>query len=221
MNYLKNWLESHISLQDKRSSVGEKENAISHLVGSIGSLIFILIVIFRYNHYSFATFIGLLIYGLSLLLLYSSSTVYHSLKDGNKKRVARLLDHVNIYILIAGTYTPILMSINTKESVTLVSLVWAVALIGIVLKIIFWGRYRILHVVFYLLMGWMLLFFYDSVIPFINKKLFYYILAAGLTYSFGVIFYALKKIKHSHLIWHLFCIMASLIFCVGFLLYLN
>ncbi|MFA7671620.1 MAG: hemolysin III family protein [Sphaerochaetaceae bacterium] len=221
MNFLKNWLENHISLQDKRSDLGERENSISHLVGSVGAFLFMIIVSVRFNSYSLNTFIGLLIYGFSLLLLYSSSAVYHHLKSGNKKRVARLLDHVNIYILIAGTYTPLLMSVNNNNGSIFLATVWATAFIGIVLKIIFWGRYRILHVVFYLLMGWMIIFFWDGVVPFLDRRLLYYVIGAGLTYSFGVIFYALKNLKHSHLIWHIFCLIASSIFSIGFLLYLN
>ncbi|MGI6466596.1 MAG: PAQR family membrane homeostasis protein TrhA [Sphaerochaetaceae bacterium] len=222
MNSFTTWLENHITLQKHSNQQYEKENAISHLVGSIASLVFLTIIIVRKNIYTSSyTFWGLIIYALANLLLYSSSTLYHHVEIGNLKRVLRLFDHVNIYILIAGTYTPLLMSIHSKESLQLTVIVWLVALIGIVLKVIFWGRYRVLHVLFYLLMGWMIIFFWPIVVPFLEPNLLKFVIAAGITYSLGVIFYALKKVKHSHLVWHIFCLVASTLFSIGFLIYLR
>jgi len=221
MNKLSKWLEQHITLQNRQGGKDEKENAISHLIGIVASLIYLIIIIVKKNSFATkSTFIGLLIYSFTLLLLYSSSTFYHALKVGNAKRLFRLFDHSNIYLLIAGTYTPLLLYVGSRTTFYLCLMVWAIAFLGIVLKVLFWGRYKVLHVVFYLLMGWMILFFWDKVIPFINKELTYFVLAAGLSYTIGVIFYAMKKVKHTHLIWHIFTLIASSLFSIGFLLHL-
>ena len=103
MNKLSIWLEQHITLQNRQGGKDEKENAISHLIGIVASLIYLIIIIVKKNSFATkSTFIGLLIYSFTLLLLYSSSTFYHALKVGNAKRLFRLFDHSNIYLAIAG-----------------------------------------------------------------------------------------------------------------------
>jgi hemolysin III len=221
MDTTRSWLARHITLHDHADAAAERENAASHLLGVAGSLIFALVVLIGKDRYdTTATFAGMLVYASTLLLLYASSTLYHHLSRSDAKRFFRLLDHANIYVLIAGTYTPILLSIGTGASSLLTALVWFVALGGILFSVIFWGRLKVLHVTLYLAMGWMIVFFWDAVVPNIPAALTGYIIAAGITYSIGVIFYALKSVRHSHMVWHLFCVAASAIFCIGFLRHL-
>lgn len=221
METTRSWLERHITLHDHADKRDEQENAASHLLGVFGALVFTITVILRRQGLANrTTFIGMFIYAATLLLLYSSSTLYHHLPRSDAKRFFRLLDHANIYLLIAGTYTPILFHVGSRTSFWIAALVWAIALGGILFSVAFWGRLKALHVVLYLAMGWMIVFFWDAVIPFIPSSLTWYIIGAGLTYTIGVVFYAMRKLAHSHMIWHLFCIAASTIFCVGFLIHL-
>jgi hemolysin III len=221
MEQTQTWVSRHITLHDYADPKAERENTLSHLLGVLASLVFLVITVVRKDAFeSSSTFIGMGIYAASLLLLYGSSTLYHHLPKGDPKRIFRFLDHANIYLLIAGTYTPILMSIQNVSAFRLLAIVWSVAAIGILFSLIFWGKLKFLHVLFYLAMGWMIVFFWNDIVPFIPSGLLAYIIAAGLTYTVGVIFYAAKKMPHSHMIWHVFCVVASAIFCVGFLVYL-
>lgn len=214
------WIARHITLHDHADPIAERENAASHLVGAVGALCFFLITIARRDLFASAkTYEGMLVYGGTLMLLYLSSTMYHWLPRGDAKRIFRLLDHANIYLLIAGTYTPILLYVGSGSAVLLAILVWLVAIGGIAFSVVFWGRLKPLHVGLYLIMGWMIVFFWDAIIPHIPSALTGYIIAAGITYSVGVIFYAMKSKVHTHMVWHLFCIAASAIFCIGFMIH--
>ncbi|PKL29658.1 MAG: DNA-binding protein [Spirochaetae bacterium HGW-Spirochaetae-2] len=221
MEHTQTWVSRHITLHDYADPKAERENAFSHLLGAIASVLFLAITITKKDAFgSSSTFMGMVIYAASLLLLYGSSTLYHHLPKGDLKRIFRFLDHANIYLLIAGTYTPILMSMQNASAYRLLAIVWSVAITGILFSLICWGKLKVLHVLFYLAMGWMIVFFWKDIVPFIPSGLLIYIIAAGLTYTVGVAFYAAKGMPHSHMIWHVFCIVASTIFCVGFLVHL-
>jgi hemolysin III len=222
MKHGQSWLERHITLQSATNVESERENSISHLVGTIASLVFLAIVVGTKQEYAHrSTWIGMIVYAVTLLLLYLSSTLYHRAPIGDAKRVLRLLDHANIYLLIAGTYTPILAFIATPTSFLLLYVVWAVALIGILFSLLFWGKLKALHLIFYLGMGWMIVFFWNDIVPHLPAGLTGWILAAGVTYSVGVAFYVAKRMPHGHMVWHLFCVGASSLFCLGFLLHLT
>lgn len=212
------WIETHISLHEHDDGRDERLNALTHYFGAVlalVALVFVLANLYRSKNGAFKA--GLVIFAFSNLLLYSASGAYHSLPKGNLKRLARVLDHSNIYFLIAGTYTPILLYIGNRQAIVLTFLMWLLALAGIVFTVSFWGRYGFLHVLLYLLMGWSVVFFRQDVLSFVPKELFFYLLAGGLSYSIGVIFYAIKKIPHYHAIWHVFVLLGSIFFYVGIL----
>ena len=216
------WLQRHISLHMHDDPISEGENAITHGVGAVLSVIFIIaVLVLKESFQSTKTAFGMAIYGLTLLFLYSSSTCYHILPRNDLKRIFRLLDHANIYILIAGTYTPIMLFIDSPRSISILVIVWLVALSGILFSLIFWGKLKPLHVLLYLAMGWMIVLFWNDIVPHLPTGLLGWVIAAGVTYSAGVVFYASKRIPHHHAIWHIFCIFASALFCVGFLQYLT
>ncbi len=218
------WLERHIDLHEHNDPIAEKENSITHAIGAVLSLFWIVAVLIMNMKDSFAkpaTALGMLIYGLSLGILYSSSAIYHALPRNDLKRIFRFLDHANIYILIAGTYTPILLFIGSQRAQVVLIFVWTVAVAGILFSLAFWNRLKALHVILYLAMGWMIVLFWNDIVPFLPNGLLPWVIAAGITYSAGVAFYASKKLPHHHAIWHIFCIMASTLFCIGFLLYLT
>jgi len=216
------WLERNIDLHEHNDPIAEKENSVTHAIGAVLSLLWIVAVLIMKDSFAQpATALGMLIYGFSLGILYSSSAIYHALPRNDLKRIFRFLDHANIYILIAGTYTPILLFIGSQRTQFVLIIVWIVALAGIVFSLVFWNRLRALHVILYLAMGWMIVLFWNDIVPFLPKGLLPWVIAAGITYSAGVAFYASKKLPHHHAIWHIFCITASTLFCTGFLLYLT
>jgi hemolysin III len=216
------WLERHIDLHEHDDPIAEKENSITHAIGAVLSLFYIVVVlVIRESFAKPETSWGMLIYGLSLVVLYSSSAIYHALPRNDGKRIFRFLDHANIYILIAGTYTPILLYIGSQRAQLVLIVVWMVALAGILFSLLFWNKLKALHVILYLAMGWMIILFWSDIVPFLPKGLLPWVISAGITYSAGVAFYANKKLPHNHAIWHIFCITASTLFCVGFILYLT
>jgi hemolysin III len=216
------WLHRHISLHTYDNPISEGENAITHGVGTILAAVFIItVLVLKESFKSSKTALGMVVYGFTLFILYTSSTCYHVLPRNDLKRVFRLLDHANIYVLIAGTYTPIMLYIDSPRSITILAIVWSVAICGILFSLIFWGKLKFLHVALYLAMGWMIVLFWNDIVPYLPTGLLGWMIAAGITYSAGVVFYASKRIPHYHAIWHVFCIVASALFCVGFLQYLT
>lgn len=216
-----NWLETYITLPTYDNVKDEKANAYTHFFGAVYALGALIYIIYNLNRFPGTTLkIGMIIFGLSNLLLYAASGFYHYLPKNNAKRVCRILDHSNIYILIAGTYTPILLYINSPTTIAIAWALLVICVLGIAFTLIFWERLKPFHVVLYLLMGWMLVFFWKAVVPFIPNGLINYIIAGGITYSLGIIFYACKKIPYYHAIWHLFVLGGSFCFYLGFFKYL-
>lgn len=217
----KTWLERKISLPELLHPEAEKENSISHAIAAVFTIIGFIYILAKLksveNNYLKA---GLIIFALTNFLLYFASSLYHGLPKNNWKRFCRILDHSNIYFLIAGTYTPLLLYVNTQKTITLFYILWIIAASGVGFTLIFWGKLKPLHVLLYVLMGWILVFFWNDIIPNLPKGLFKYILSGGILYTLGVIFYGFKKIPHGHLIWHIFCIAGSLSFYIGILKYL-
>ncbi len=162
-----------------------------------------------------------ILYGSTLVILYISSTLYHALTNEKAKTVFRYMDHISIYFLIAGTYTPItLVLLGGNIGWTLFSIVWGLALAGTVFKVLFFGKYEWVSVLIYILMGWMVVFAIKPVMEVMPVDMFFWFLAGGLFYTFGVIFYAIHKVKYFHFIWHLFVIAGSVAHFFGVVLYL-
>ncbi|MCY1151439.1 MAG: hemolysin III family protein [Sphaerochaetaceae bacterium] len=221
MKNQKSWLERNISLPVLAKPEAEKENSISHAIAAVLAVIGLIYIILNLDKANNPNLkIGLIIFALSNLLLYFASSLYHGLPKNNAKRVCRILDHSNIYFLIAGTYSPLLLFVNTDKSIKIFYFLWIIALLGVAFTLIFWGKLKPLHVVLYLIMGWILVFFWNDIIPNLPKGVLTYILTGGILYTLGVIFYGFKKIPHGHLIWHIFCIAASITFYVGIVKFL-
>ena len=217
-NHLVNWLENHITLHSYDDPKAEYENAVTHVVGVGLAILALLMILSKLGQMQSTSLqIGMIIWGLTMILLYGASALYHALPHSNAKRICRILDHSNIYFLIAGTYTPLLLYVGSTQAMNILILVWGIALAGIVFTLVFWNRLKALHVALYLLMGWLIIFFYNDVIPFLPASLLAWVIAAGLTYSLGVLFYANKRIPHYHAIWHLFCIGGSALFFFGYM----
>jgi hemolysin III len=211
------WLQRHITLHNYDDARAERENYVTHALGAILAILALGVIIYRNRYLTNPRLkAGMLIYGASMVLLYSASALYHRLPHCDAKRICRILDHTNIYILIAGTYTPILTYANTPLALNILKAIWGMVVIGIIFTLVFWGKLRPLHVILYLMLGWVIVFFWKDIVPLLPPLLINYILTAGIAYSIGVIFYVIKTIPHYHAIWHLFCIVGSMLFFIGY-----
>lgn len=151
------------------------------------------------------------LYGSTLVLLYAASTLYHAFREPRVKRVLRIVDHAAIYLLIAGTYTPVaLVSLDGPISYALLGGIWTLAFIGIVFKAFFFGRFVRLSVVFYLAMGWMAVLVLEPVLAALPLAACLWLLAGGLFYTGGVVFFAWERLPYNHAVWHLFVLGGSI-----------
>jgi hemolysin III len=162
------------------------------------------------------------IYGGSLTLLYLASTLYHSFQDERLKQFFRHFDHLSIFLLIAGTYTPVtLISLRGAWGWTLFALIWGFAVSGIVYELLFLGRYKWITMSIYLGMGWLAVVAIKPMLTMVPRGLFWWLLAGGLCYTGGVFFYARKKMRYHHVLWHLFVLFGSACHFLGFFFYLT
>jgi len=151
------------------------------------------------------------VYGTTLVLLYSASTLYHSMRSPRLKRFFRIIDHVSIYLLIAGTYTPFtLVNLRGGWGWTLFGLVWGLAALGILFKIFFVGRFPTASTAVYLLMGWLAVIAIKPLLTLVPSGGLLWLLAGGLAYSAGVVFYAWEKMPYNHAVWHVFVLTGSI-----------
>ncbi len=144
-------------------------------------------------------------YAISLILLFTASTVYHAVENPKIKKKLRVLDHISIYYLIAGTYTPVCLSILLpSKGWLLFYLVWGIALFGTILKIFFTGRFEVFSLMLYGVMGWLIVIDLPYLLKHMSSSGLLYLAAGGAFYTIGILFYAVKKIPYNHLIWHFF-----------------
>lgn len=150
------------------------------------------------------------IYGASMTLLFLASTLYHSARQPARRQLFKMLDHCAIFLLIAGTYTPFLL-VNMREGSgwTLFAVIWGLALGGIALKLVFGHRFKPLQIAIYLLMGWLVVVASKELAASVNTLGLWLVVAGGITYTLGVVFYLIKRIPFNHAIWHLFVVAGS------------
>lgn len=187
-------------------------NVLSHGFGLVLSLIafpFLLIKGFAYNGFWKPT--SFVIYGLSLILLYAASTFYHAAKNPMIRRKLNIFDHAAIYVLIAGGYTPFcLVALDSSLGWYVFIFVWLFALVGIVLKLFFTGKYDKLSTAMYLLMGWQVVFFAKPLANSLSENGLYLLILGGIFYTLGAILYSVKKLPYNHAIFHIFVLLGSL-----------
>nr|HPN61245.1 hemolysin III family protein [Bacilli bacterium] len=192
-------------------TVGEEiGNAVTHGLGGLLAIFaLILLLIKGLSSQSKVVFWAYLLYGLSAILLFSASTLYHGLPLGGKaKKLFQKFDHMSIYLLIAGTYTPFtLIAIGGNLGITLCSLMWLSALLGLLMNVFWFGKFKIFHLVLYVGLGWMAFFYLKTIIAAIGLYGTLLLLGGGVAYTIGIVFYTLKLFKFTHMIWHLFVIL--------------
>ncbi len=191
----------------------ERFNAISHGITALAAIVgfVILVILGNYSEKSFTLF-SAIIYGLSLVSLFTFSTLYHGLRNEKAKKVFQILDHCAIYILIAGTYTPVLLvSIGGTTGWVIFGVQWTVVLIGIVIKIFYTGKFDNISTLMYAVMGWMIVIRWQELVDSIPGAALTLLIAGGISYTVGIVFYLIgTRIKFSHFMWHLFVIAGSL-----------
>lgn len=214
----------------RQQRIGEEiANAVSHGIMAIFGVIALILLLLKANS-PIETFASL-IFGLSILMLYLMSTLYHSLSRTRSKPVLRRFDHISIYLLIGGTFAPALLLIpelrnniiffGIDKGLFIFIVQWILITIGVVTKAIWLKRFTAVHLIVYLLLGWSAVFIVGDLYN-LNSAVFWLILAGGLSYTFGVIFYSLSShVKYFHFVWHIFVALGTIFHFIaiyGFLL---
>lgn len=216
-----------MSLKEKidvpKYSLGEEiMSAIIHGIGALLSIVaLVLCTVISAHHGSAIGVVSSIIYGVTLIILYTMSTLYHSLAVNNAKRVFRIIDHCSIFLLIAGTYTPYtLVALEKPLGYFIFAIVWGIAILGIVLNSINLKKYKIISLISYIALGWVIIFAYNPLKEAVDWSGILLLIAGGVIYTIGAIIYALgKKIKYFHSIFHIFVLIGSILHFLSILLY--
>ncbi|MEH6537514.1 MAG: hemolysin III family protein [Psychroserpens sp.] len=201
-----------------QTSLEERLNAWSHGIGAaLGIAGLVLLIIFSKEQVPYSLF-SVIVYGISIIILFLASTFYHAVNGDKRKHYFRVIDHISIYLLIAGTYTPVLL-IMLPDSLgwMLFWVVWGIAAFGVILKLFFTGKFETFSTLLYLVMGWLIVFDYSTLADRMATNGLYLLFAGGLLYTVGIIFYAIEKIPYNHVIWHLFVLGGAI--CHFFMVY--
>ncbi|GAK59124.1 channel protein, hemolysin III family [Candidatus Vecturithrix granuli] len=191
----------------------ELANSITHGIGIyLGVAGLAILVVFASLYGNAWHIVSCSIYGVTLVLLYTASTLYHSFRHPQVKHVFRIIDHASIYLLIAGTYTPFtLVPLRGAWGWSLFSVIWILALGGIITKIFFIHRFEIFSRFLYLIMGWIVVVAGKPMLQIVPARGILWLVIGGLSYTIGIIFYALdKKFSYAHAIWHVFVLVGSI-----------
>ncbi|AOH36255.1 MAG: hemolysin III family protein [Gammaproteobacteria bacterium] len=190
----------------------ERASALTHAAGTaaalVAGIVLVTLAALRGDGWQLASAI---VFSISLVLLYLASTVYHSFHDPLVKRRLKVFDHCAIYLLIAGTYTPFtLVGLRGTLGWSLFAAIWSLALAGVVFKLFYTGRFRMLSTLVYVAMGWLVIVAIKPVMVALDAWTFGWLVAGGLFYTLGTVFYHRESLPYAHAIWHLFCIGGSL-----------
>ena len=189
----------------------EKWNVITHAIGLVLSIVaLVLLIIHASTHGAAKHIVSFIIFGASLILLYSASTFYHYTQNPELRKKLNILDHASIYVLIAGTYTPFtLVTLTGWLGWTIFGVTWGIAIIGIVLKLFYTGRFEKLSTIAYVAMGWIIIFAIKPLIASLPLNGLYWLIAGGVFYTFGAVLYSIPKLKYNHVIFHVFVLLGS------------
>jgi hemolysin III len=196
-------------------------NGVTHGVGFLLSIAgLVVLVVLAASRGGARHVVACSVYGATLIILYLASTLYHSVSAPRAKPVLRLIDHIAIYLLIAGTYTPFtLLTLRGSWGWSLFGVIWGLALLGSVLKILFIGRFPKVSVAVYLMMGWLVVVALKPLLASLPTGGFLLVMAGGAAYTVGLVFYAWESLPHHHAIWHVFVMLGSTFHFFAILLY--
>ncbi|MDA3781368.1 MAG: hemolysin III family protein [Bacteroidales bacterium] len=198
----------------------EKINVATHAFGFMASIFALVILVLRANLYgNVYHIISASLYGVSLIVLYAASTIFHNTKDKNLRFKLNIFDHSSIFVLIAGTYTPIaLITLHGTVGWIIFGVIWGLALTGIIMKFFFIGKYRLVSTIMYVLMGWIAVLVIKPLINNLAIEGLIWLLVGGISYTIGAFLYSSSKIKFNHAIFHVFVLIGS--FCHFITIYL-
>ncbi|MEY8000325.1 hemolysin III family protein [Clostridium sp. Mt-5] len=203
----------------------EIANAVTHGIGALLSIAaLVLLIVFSVEKGDKWYVISYTIYGTSMFILYLGSTLYHSITNVKAKRVFRIFDHASIYLLIAGTYTPFTLTIlRSSVGWTIFWIIWTLAILGIIMKVFWVGKYEIASTLLYIFMGWIIIFAMKKLLILLSPVGIALLVAGGIIYTVGAILYMMDKIPYNHAIWHLFVMGGSAchFFCIFLYLFPN
>lgn len=190
----------------------EMSNAITHGIGIVLAIVGLVVLLVYANMFGTTKHIVTFsIFGATLILLYLASTLYHSCPEGRVKKILKICDHSAIFLLIAGSYTPLtLIVLQGKLGWILFAVVWTIAIGGIIFKTVCLEKFKSLSTLLYILMGWLVIFAIKPLYLSLNRTSIIFLVLGGLFYTFGTIFYKWKSLKYSHAIWHLFVLAGSI-----------
>ncbi|SDR79687.1 PAQR family membrane homeostasis protein TrhA [Winogradskyella sediminis] len=202
-----------------QTKLEEQLNAWTHGFGAVLGVVALILLIINADSAKPWSLFSVIVYGLSMIILFLASTFYHAVEGEKRKHYFRIVDHVSIYLLIAGTYTPVLLMLLTQSlGWPLFWTVWGVAAFGVVLKLFFTGRFEVFSTLLYLVMGWLIVFDFSNVSEALGPDGILWLFAGGLFYTIGIIFYALQRLPYNHVIWHIFVLGGAI--CHFFMVYL-
>jgi len=203
----------HKDLLNSYPPAEEKLNVWSHALGlALSVLGLVLLLLKALKSGDGYLVLGAVIFGGSMILLYAASTCYHNCQKEGLRYKLKMLDHISIYILIAGTYTPFsLITLKGTTGWILFAVAWGLALLGVVLKLFFTGRFRTLSTIMYVLMGWLIVFAFQPLMENLPLAGLYWIMAGGMAYTIGAVIYSIRSIKFNHAVFHLFVLAGT--FC--------
>lgn len=189
----------------RQSQLEERLNTYSHALGAILGILGLFLLVFKVDDTQSWSLFSVIVYGVSIITLFLASTFYHASTGERRKHYFRIVDHISIYLLIAGTYTPVLL-ISLKDHLgwPLFYTVWGIAAFGLILKLFFTGRFELFSTLLYLVMGWLIVFDFEALKSLMAPEGIYFLFAGGAFYTLGILFYVIEKIPYNHVIWHFF-----------------
>lgn len=195
----------------KFSKKEELANALIHGIGMVFSVVGLIVLISAASVEGNAShIISFTIFGVTMVLLYTSSTLVHSFPEGKTKDVFEILDHASIYFFIAGTYTPFLfIAVPGALGWTLFGIIWSLAIIGTILKVFFVKRFLFLSTLLYIILGWMIIFAWYPLVENVQANGLFLLILGGLLYTGGAVFYVWRGFQYHHAIWHVFVLAGS------------
>ncbi len=190
----------------------ELANTFSHGLGLLFGIIAIpLLVGMAASKGDVSAMWGTAVFGFGFLMVYASSTIYHGVTQPQVKRWLNILDHIAIYFMIAGSYTPFILAYHFNSSgITLLCILWGLTLIGVIFKLVFAVRYYLFSTFIYVLMGWLVVFWGKTFFANIPMECIVLLVAGGISYTVGVVFFLWEKLKYNHAIWHIFVLVGSI-----------
>jgi hemolysin III len=195
----------------------ELANAVSHGVGAVFFIVSVpILVSYALQHSTTQYACCAAIFGFTLIITYLSSTLYHSIHHTETKRIMRIFDHASIFLLIGGSYTPVVYRYMPHDfAIPFLIVLWAIVGIGCIFKILYTGKFRLASTMVYVVLGFMVLFIIKPLTASMSTATIILLVTGGLSYAVGVPFYILKRLKYNHAVWHIFVFSGSILhFCV-------